>query len=144
MNKRGRSLDVETVGRAVVPVAGSTVLLTAAFLGILALLTNRATGFADRFPYYVLLMAVGFVVALFLLERPTLEGTQILVATLGLTLTIFVSVTLAGEGITFAIKHPDEVLVSNLIMYLVSAALIASGLVFWSVRHWREYATYVR
>ncbi|AKH97491.1 hypothetical protein [Halanaeroarchaeum sulfurireducens] len=144
MNTRGRSLDVETVGQAVVPVAGSTVLLTAAFLGILALLTNRATGFADRFPYYVLLMAVGFVVALFLLERPTLEGTQILVATLGLTLTTFVVVTLAGEGITFAIKHPDEVLVSNLIMYLVSAALIASGLVFWSVRHWREYATYVR
>ncbi|MFW6003617.1 MAG: hypothetical protein ACOCPT_04275 [Halanaeroarchaeum sp.] len=144
MNSRGQSFDMGTVGRAVVPIIGSTILLTASFLGILALLTSQADGFADRFPFYVLLMAIGFVAALFLLERPNLEGTQILVATLGLTVTIFAVVTLAGEGLTYAMAHPDEVLVSNLIIYLVAAALIGSGLAFWSVRHWREYASYVR
>ncbi|UWG47734.1 putative membrane protein [Halanaeroarchaeum sp. HSR-CO] len=144
MNSPGQSFDVGTVGRAVIPIIGSTILLTASFLGILALLTNQANGFADRFPVYVLLMAIGFVAALFLLERPNLEGTQILVATLGLTVTIFAVVTLAGEGLTYAMANPDEVLVSNLILYLVAAALIGSGLAFWSVRHWREYASYVR
>ncbi|MGM0398203.1 MAG: hypothetical protein ACQEQY_04350 [Halobacteriota archaeon] len=144
MNSPGQSFDVGTVGRAVIPILGSTILLTASFLGILALLTNQADGFADRFPVYVLLMAIGFVAALFLLERPNLEGTQILVATLGLTVTIFAVVTLAGEGLTYAMANPDEVLVSNLILYLVAAALIGSGLAFWSVRHWREYASYVR
>lgn len=144
MNSLGQSMNTGTVARAIVPIAGSTILLTASFLGILALLTNRASGFSGRFPYYVLLMAIGFVAALFLLERPTLEGTQILVATLGLTVTIFVIVTLAGEGLFYAMEYPDEVLVSNLIVYLVAAALIGSGLAFWSIRHWREYATYVR
>ena len=144
MSGLGESIDTGTVARAIVPIAGSTILLTAAFLGVLAVLTNQVSGFTDRFPLYVLLMAIGFVAALFLLERPTLEGTQILVATLGLTVTLFVIVTLAGEGVTFAIRNPNEVFVTNLIIYLVAAALIGSGLAFWSVRHWREYASYVR
>lgn len=144
MSGLGESIDTGTVARAIVPIAGSTVLLTAAFLGVLAVLTNQVSGFTERFPLYVLLMAVGFVAALFLLERPNLEGTQILVATLGLTVTLFVIVTLAGEGVTFAMRNPNEVFVTNLIIYLVAAALIGSGLAFWSVRHWREYASYVR
>lgn len=144
MSGLGESIDTGTVARAIVPIAGSTVLLTAAFLGVLAVLTNQVSGFTDRFPLYVLLMAIGFVAALFLLERPNLEGTQILVATLGLTVTLFVIVTLAGEGINFAMNNPEEVFVTNLIIYLVAAALIGSGLAFWSVRHWREYASYVR
>lgn len=144
MSGLGESIDTGTVARAIVPIAGSTVLLTAAFLGVLAVLTNQVSGFTDRFPLYVLLMAIGFVAALFLLERPNLEGTQILVATLGLTVTLFIIVTLAGEGINFAMNNPEEVFVTNLIIYLVAAALIGSGLAFWSVRHWREYASYVR
>lgn len=137
------SLQAGTAARVVVPVLGSTVLLTSSFLGILALITGRAPGFSTRFPYYVLLMALGFVAALFLLERPNLEGTQILVATLGLTVTIFVVVTLAGEGVTYALRYPGDVFVSKLIIYLIAAGLIGSGLAFWSVRHWREYARYV-
>lgn len=144
MNSLGQSMNTGTVARAIVPIAGSTILLTASFLGILALLTNQASGFSDRFPFYVLLMAIGFVAALFLLERPTLEGTQILVATLGLTVTIFVVVTLAGEGLFYAMENSGDVFDANLIVYLVAAALIGSGLAFWSVRHWREYANYVR
>lgn len=144
MSSLGESVTAGTVARVVVPILGSTVLLTAAFLGILSLITGGAAGFSTRFPYYVLLMSFGFVAALFLLERPNFEGTQILVATLGLTVTIFVVVTLAGEGLTYAMRNPGDVFVSNLILYLVAAALIGSGLAFWSVRHWREYATYVR
>lgn len=144
MDSLGQSMDPGTISRAVVPIVGSTILLTASFLGILAVLTDQAAGFADRFPYYVLLMAIGFVAALFMLERPNLEGTQILVATLGLTVTIFVIVTLAGEGVTFAMAYPEQVLNSNLIVYFLAAALIGSGLAFWAIRHWREYARYVR
>lgn len=144
MSGLGESIDTGTISQAVVPIVGSTLLLTAAFLGVFAILDGQVSGFTNRFPFYVLLMAIGFVTALFLLERPNLEGTQILVATLGLTVALFIIVTLAGEGLTFAIQHPREVLDPNLIVYLVAAALIGSGLAFWSIRHWREYATYVR
>lgn len=144
MTALGDIVDTSTVARAVLPVLGSTILLTASFLGVLSLLTNQTSGFSDRFPIYVLVMAIGFVTALFILERPSLEGTQILVVTLGLTVTIFVTVTLAGEGINYAIQHPEDVFDPDLILYLVAAALIGSGLAFWSVRHWREYASNVR
>ncbi|MFB6081624.1 MAG: hypothetical protein ABEJ67_02265 [Halanaeroarchaeum sp.] len=144
MSSLGESMNTGTLARVIVPILGSTLLLTSSFLGILAIITGKVPGFSTRFPWYVLLMALGFVAALFLLERPNLEGTQILVATLGLTVTIFVVVTLAGEGVTYAMRYPDEVFVSNLILYLVAAGLIGSGLAFWSIRHWREYTNYVR
>ncbi|MFB6070793.1 MAG: hypothetical protein ABEJ76_07195 [Halanaeroarchaeum sp.] len=144
MSETGDSMSAGTVARVVVPILASTVLLTSSFLGVLAVITAKTAGFSNRFPFYVLLMALGFVAALFLLERPDFQGTQILVATLGLTVTIFLVVTLAGEGLTYAYRYPEEVFVSNLILYLVAAGLIGSGLAFWSVRHWREYAGYVR
>lgn len=125
--------------RAIGPIVGSTLVLTAAFLGALALLTGSIDGFSDRFPYYVVLMAIGFVTALFVLERPRIEGSQVLMATIGVTVTVFVTVTLAGEGITYAIKSPGAVFQPDIILYLLAAGLIGSGLAYWTISHWREF-----
>lgn len=125
--------------RVAMPIVLSTLVLTAAFLGALSLLTHPVPGFSSRFPFYVLVMALGFVSALFLLERPRIDGGQVLMATLGLTVTVFVTVTLAGEGLTFAVTYPEAVFVSDFILYLLAAGLIGSGLAYWTVRHWREF-----
>lgn len=125
--------------RVVVPIVGSTVVLTAAFLGALSLFTRSVPGFSARFPYYVLIMALGFVGALFVLERPRIDGSQVLMATIGLTVTVFITVTLAGEGVAFALTYPSAVFKSDFILYLLAAGLIGSGLAYWTVRHWREF-----
>lgn len=129
----------EYAGRALGPIVASTVVLTAAFLGALALLTGTVDGFEDRFPYYVVLMAVGFVAALFVLERPRIEGSQVLMATIGVTVTVFVVVTLAGEGVAYAIASPGAVFQPDIILYLLAAGLIGSGLAYWTISHWREF-----
>jgi hypothetical protein len=129
----------EYAGRALGPIVASTVVLTAAFLGALALLTGTVEGFEDRFPYYVVLMAVGFVAALFVLERPRIEGSQVLMATIGVTVTVFVVVTLAGEGVAYAIASPRAVFQPDIILYLLAAGLIGSGLAYWTISHWREF-----
>jgi hypothetical protein len=129
----------EHAGRAIGPIVASTVVLTAAFLGTLALLTGTVDGFSDRFPYYVVLMAVGFVAALFVLEGPRIEGSQVLMATIGVTVTVFIVVTLAGEGIVYAIDSPGAVFQPDIILYLLAAGLIGSGLAYWTISHWREF-----
>ncbi len=135
----GGGPDIETVLRVVVPILASTVVLTAAFLGTLSLFTGGVPGFSVRFPYYVLVMALGFVTALFLLERPRIDGSQVLMATIGLTVTVFALVTLAGEGVAYAYKYPSAVFQSDFILYLLAAGLIGSGLAYWTIRHWREF-----
>jgi len=125
--------------RAIGPVVISTLLLTAGFLGALALLNGAVVGFSDRFPFYVVLMALGFVASLFVLEGPRIEGSQVLMATIGVTVTVFVVATLAGEGIFYAIRAPGAVFQPDIILYLVAAALIGSGLAYWTITHWREF-----
>lgn len=48
-----------------------------------------------------------------------------------------VFVGLGSEGVRYALVRPDTVLSSSLLVYLVAAALVASGLGYWSVRNWR-------
>lgn len=134
-----RGMQTGTLLRVVGPILISTVVLTSAFLGALSLLTGGVPGFSNRFPFYVLVMALGFVSALFLLEQPRIDGSQVLMATIGLTVTVFVLVTLAGEGLAYAMKYPSAVFQSDFILYLFAAGLIGSGLAFWTIRHWREF-----
>ena len=134
-----RGLETGTLLRVVVPILASTLVLTSAFLGALSLLTRSVPDFSARFPYYVLIMALGFVTALFLLERPRIDGSQVLMATVGLTVTVFVLVTLAGEGLAYALEYPSAVFQSDFILYLLAAGLIGSGLAYWTIRHWREF-----
>jgi len=137
--KSGSNWYQDHVLRVIGSIVGSTLVLTAAFLGALALLTGSIDGFSNRFPYYVVLMAIGFVAALFVLERPRIEGSQVLMATIGVTVTVFVTVTLAGEGITYAINAPSAVFQPDIILYLLAAGLIGSGLAYWTISHWREF-----
>ncbi|MGM0371656.1 MAG: hypothetical protein ACQEQJ_04025 [Halobacteriota archaeon] len=125
--------------RVLGPILGSTLVLTASFLGALSLTMGGVEGFSARFPYYVVLMAIGFVSALFVLERPRIEGSQVLMATIGVTVTVFVVVTLTGEGLAYAISNPGAVFQPDFILYLLAAGLIGSGLAYWTITHWREF-----
>ena len=44
------------------------------------------------------------------------------------------------EGVLFAFRNPELVFVSQLVYYFIAAALIGTGIGYWGVRHWREFA----
>jgi hypothetical protein len=49
------------------------------------------------------------------------------------------SITCLGvEGVLYAWTHPGRVVASHLFVYLLSAAIIASGLGYWGVRNWHD------
>lgn len=125
--------------RAAVLVVACTLVLTASFVGVLALI-DGSPDFGSRLPVYVLAMAVAFVAAVFLAERRTASGRDILVTAAGVALAVFVLIALGGEGIVYAVRYPDRVIASDLLLYFVAAGLIGTGLGYWGVRHWREFA----
>ena len=120
-------------------VAVSTVVLTADFVGLLSLLTGEAAGVGVRFPYYVLLMAVAFVVTIVGLARYDTEGRTVLSAATGVAVLALVVGFLAGEGIVYAVTHREEVLNPGILFYFVAAGLIGTGLSFWTVNYWRDF-----
>ncbi|QLG63872.1 hypothetical protein [Halorarum salinum] len=117
----------------------STVLLTADFVGVLALVTGNAAGFGDRFPAYVLVMAIAFVITIVGLSHYGLEGRTVLSASTGVSVLALVTGTLAGEGLRYAVVEPATVFDVQLLFYLLAAGLIGTGLSFWTVNHWREF-----
>ncbi|WP_313692044.1 hypothetical protein [Halorarum halobium] len=129
-------------------VAVSTVVLTADFVGLLSLLTGRATeigtGIGGRFPAYVLVMAVAFVVTIVGLARFDTDGRTVLSAATGVGLLTLVTGALAGEGVVYAIAYPSEILSSQLLFYFVAAGLIGTGLSFWTVNYWRDFTREAR
>lgn len=121
-------------------VAVSTSMLTASFVGLVALVSGNVGGLGGRLPYYVLAMAAAFVVAIFLLDERRVDGVAIILGTTGISLLTFVFVLLSVEGIVYALEHPDAVIASQLLVYFLAAGLIGSGLGYWGLRHWREFA----
>lgn len=117
----------------------ATILLTADFVGLLSLLTGEATGVGGRFPLYVLLMAVVFVVTIVGLARHDAEGRTVLSAATGVAVLSLVLGLLAGEGVVYAQTHPDDILGSQLLVYFLAAGLIGTGLTFWTVNYWRDF-----
>jgi hypothetical protein len=126
--------------RASGAVVASTVVLTASFVGVVSFLTSAATGVGARLPFYVLAMAITFAGTIFFLDEPTADGTRVIVATLGVSVASFVFTALSAEGFVYAIRFPERMLASNLLVYFVAAGLICTGLAFWALRHWREFA----
>lgn len=126
--------------RAGALVAGSTLVLTAGFVGLVALATGEATGVTARLPAYVLAMAVTFVATVILLEERRRGGETVLLTAGGLALAGFAVVGFGGEGITYALRYPDRIVASQLLFYFLAAGLIATGLGYWGARHWRELA----
>lgn len=130
----------EYFARTSLLVAVFTVVLTVNFVGVMAVLTGEASGTTGRFPWYVLLTAIIFVAVILIMEAAEADGRLVIraavtSAVLGLVLVIF-----GGEGIVYAATAPAEVFDTRLILYFVSAAVIATGLGYWALRHWREFS----
>lgn len=135
----GSLVERRIAARAGGAVVASTLVLTTSFVGVVAFFTGGVAGVGARLPFYVLAMAVTFAGTIFLLDGPAADGTQIIVTTTAVAVASFVFVALSAEGFVYAIRYPERVLASNLLVYFLAAGLICTGLAFWAFRHWREF-----
>jgi len=135
---RGQRFDVEALGRAGALVAVCTLVLTASFVGLVALLSGEAPGVSDRLPLYVLGMATAFVGTILLFEAQGVDGRTIMATAGSVALGTFVFLTLGSEGVVHAVENPGQVVASQLVFYFLAAGLIGTGLGYWGIRHWQE------
>lgn len=129
---------VPEVGRLGPTLAGSTVVLTLALFGLLSLSEGSAPGLGDRIPYYVLGCAAAFATALLVLDRRSRDGRRLLGISVGVAVVAFVLVGLGVEGLLYAARNPTVAFSTQRFLYLLSAALVATGLGFWTTNHARE------
>ena len=132
--------DRETMVRVVGYVGVSTLFLTAMFYGIVAVITGSVTDFERRLPVYVLVAAIAFVVVVVMLEDENAPGTPILVSTLVVGGMAFLGISLSGEGVLYAVANQSTVVSSQLFFYIIAAGLICTGIGYWAIHHWREFA----
>jgi len=119
-------------------VVGSTLTLSASFFGVVALATGFADGALGRMPYYLLAAAAAFVGALVLLEEWRLDARTVMRTAAAVAVASFLLVGLSVEGVNFVITYPKAVVASQLFVYVLSAGMMATGLGFWTARHYRE------
>ncbi|MFB6136777.1 MAG: hypothetical protein ABEJ42_00350 [Halobacteriaceae archaeon] len=117
-----------------------TVVLTAAFVGVFGLVTGHVTGAADRLPYYVVVLGLTFVATILVLEHHGSDGRTVFASAVVVAAATFGAVALAVEGVLVAVANPDLVVASRLVFYVFAAGMIATGLGYWGIRHWREFA----
>lgn len=127
-------------GRAALLITVCTLALSATFVGAVAVLTGAVEGATGRAPYYLLLAALAFVGAVFAFSGDDAGARTVLFGAVGVAIASFAVVALGGEGVVWAIREPSAVFGSQLIVYLVSAALIGTGLTVWLLNYWRELA----
>lgn len=132
-------VDRRNLLKGSVLVITSTLAVTVAFVGLLAMITARAEGFSGRFPFYIVASSVAFTVLVIVLERNLAEGSKILMTAVVLSVILGIVFALDIEGIFFASKYPGELVASQLILYFIAAGCLCTGLVYWSVHHWREF-----
>jgi hypothetical protein len=137
---RARQYDTESLARAGALVAACTLVLTASFVGLVALLTGSAPGVGGRLPLYVLGTAGAFVTAIVFLETKRLDGERIITAAASLALGTFVVATLSGEGVMYVVRNPGELVASQMAFYFLAAGMIATGVGYWAINHWDEFA----
>ncbi|MFB6082902.1 MAG: hypothetical protein ABEJ94_01490 [Halorientalis sp.] len=131
-------LDAESIGRAGALIAVCTLVLTATFLGLVALISGEAAGLSDRLPAYVVGMATAFVGAVLIAEAEGFDGQTVIVGAGAVALGTFVVLTLGGEGILHAIRNPGALVTSHLLFYFLAAGMIATGFGYWAINHWGE------
>jgi hypothetical protein len=112
--------------------------VTAAIMGIRALIEGAAMEVGARVPYYVFFMAVVVTILVFLLEREIDDGWKIISTSLAIGVLGFALSLLGVEGALFALENPDQVL-SNITFYFISAGLLCTSITYWAVNHWREF-----
>ncbi len=134
-----RERNREFFARVGVLIVACTGLLTASFVGVVAVLRGELTSVGGRVPAYLVVAAVAFVGTVVLLEAYESSGRTIIVTASIMGLLTAVLVPLGVEGLLFAMERPEEVLNSQLFLYLLAAALIGTGLGYWGLNHWREF-----
>lgn len=120
-------------------VVAFTVVLTVNFVGIMAIITGDATGTTGRFPWYVFLTAVVFVAVILAMEAAGADGRLVIQSAVTAAVIGFVLIVFGGEGIAYAVTNPDGIIDLRLLLYFLSAAVIATGVGYWGLRHWREF-----
>lgn len=120
-------------------VAVSAVVLTANFIGIVAVISGDVSSIGDRVPWYILAASVVFVATILLLDTSGMDGKSIIVTAPIVAVVSFVLVIFGVEGVRHAVENPDSIFFSQVILYFVAAAMVATGLGYWGVRHWREF-----
>jgi predicted neutral ceramidase superfamily lipid hydrolase len=132
--------DRETMLRVTAYIATSTLIITACFIGVVAVITGFVADFEQRLPIYVLVTAVVFVAVVVVLDSGDAEGMPVLLSTVSIGVVTFVIVSLTGEGLRYAVARPGELVASQLVFYFVAAALFCTGVGYWALNHWREFA----
>jgi len=125
-------------GPLVATLFGCTIVLTAVFLGGVALVAGRAAGFVARLPLYVLASAVAFIAVLLVADHARAHGTTVLGRAVGVAAVGFATVSLGTEGLVDALRYTDTVVGSHLFVYLLSTAVVASGVGYWAARNYRD------
>jgi hypothetical protein len=129
--------------RAVALVTGSSLLLTVALIGLLAALSGEVEGVGGRVPFYFLVTAVVFVSLVVGFEvgfeEQAFDGRTILLSTLGLSVVLGTLAAFVGEGLVYTTRDPTAVLVPRLLLSLLAIGVLSTGLVYWGLRHWREF-----
>ncbi len=128
-----------SVHRAVGLVVGSSVVLTTALIGLIAVSSGSVEGIRGRVPLYFLAAAIAFVSLVITFEKEAFDGRTILSATAGLSVVLGIVVAFVGEGFVYTVRYPTAVLTSRLLLSLLSIGVICTGLVYWGLRHWREF-----
>lgn len=125
--------------RAVGLVIASSVLLTAALIGVIGVVSEGIEGFVGRIPVYFLAAAIVFVSLVIGFEEQEFDGRTILLSTAGLAVVLGTLVAFVGEGLVYAVRRPEAVFTSRLLLSLLATGVICTGLVYWGLRHWREF-----
>ncbi len=130
--------------RISIVIAVCTLFLTASFVGILSFVSGEIAGIDNRIPWYLVLTAGSFVGTIVVLEGHGASGREIIATSIIISAIVFVVVMLGVEGALYTVRFPEEVFVSQLIVYFLAAGLIGAGLGYWSLRHWREFTHHTR
>lgn len=122
-------------------IVACTILLTGSFVGFLAAIAGELPmqDFNARVPWYLVAGAVVFVGTIILLEINDADGRTIIVTAAVFGTLAFLLVSLGIEGYIYTFENPEDVVVSRLILYFLSASLVAAGVGYWGLRHWREF-----
>jgi hypothetical protein len=120
-------------------ISACTLLLTSSFVGFIAAIDGELANFGNRVPWYIVVAAVTFVATIVLLELNDADGKTIIVSATFTGVMSYFLTFFGVEGFLFALENPQEVIVSRLIIYFFAAALVATGLGYWGLRHWREF-----
>jgi hypothetical protein len=131
----------EVIARIAVAMVVCTLLLTTAFIGLVGLLQGELGAVNQRVPGYLVAASVIFAATIILLELNNFDGKSIISAAIFTGFLSFWLFLFGVEGLLFGIKNTDQILNQNLIFYFFAAALFATSLGFWGVKHWREFVS---